>query len=398
MEMDATEIDAIVTNIGYANANNYEIRLYIEPNQTGNMRYNEAYKRYSTLVNVPINTSKQISLFWNSTQPGEWIVGVKIITTDNKKDTNMLNNQLPSNRTLRVTSRERNPPIISNLMVEPEPQEQGGYVTISANVVDDSGLNSVTIRITNLSGSTVYNGSMARTSGNTFSLVFKDTLNVGTYRFTITAVDISIHANKATTSGNFTINEDSTPPSVTYLDARPHAQLQDGSVTITCIATDNIGIETVEVTITYPDGSKEEKSMTLSSDGKYVYSKTYDDLGKYIFRVTVKDKAGNEIVTDDKTFWITLDKDDTDNDGMPDWWEEKYGLDPEDPTDATEDMDGDSYTNLKEYEIGTNPAKDIFLENAGYRVKENGSFLVASLVLFIVIVLMSIYGKRRRLR
>jgi hypothetical protein len=396
--MDATEIDAIVTNIGYANANDYEIRLYIEPNQTGNMRYNEAYKRYSTLVNVPINTSKQISLFWNSTQPGEWMVGVKIITTDKKKDTNMLNNQLPSNRTLRVTSRERNPPIISNLMVEPKLQEQGGYVTISANVADDSGLNSVTIKITNPSGSTVYNGSMPRTSGNTFSLVFKDTLNVGIYRFTITAVDISIHANKATTSGNFTINEDSTPPSVTYLDAGPHAQLQDGSVTITCIATDNIGIETVEVTIIYPDRSKEEKSMTLSSDGKYVYSKTYDDLGKYIFRIVVNDKAGNEVVTDDKTFWITLDKDDTDNDGMPDWWEEKYVLNPEDPTDAAEDMDGDSYTNSKEYEIGTNPAKDIFLQNAAYRVKENSGFLAASMIIFIIITLLSIYGKRRRLR
>jgi hypothetical protein len=189
-----------------------------------------------------------------------------------------------------------------------------------------------------------------------------------------------------------------TPPSMSYFDARPHAQLQDGSVTITCIATDNIDIKTVEVTITYPDKSKEEKSMTMSSDGKYVYSKTYDDLGKYIFRITVKDKAGNEVVTDDKTFWITLDKDDTDNDGMPDWWEEKYGLNPEDPTDATEDTDGDSYTNSKEYEIGTNPAKDIFLQNAAYQVKENGGFLAASMIIFIIITLLSIYGKRRRLR
>jgi hypothetical protein len=174
--------------------------------------------------------------------------------------------------------------------------------------------------------------------------------------------------------------------------------LQDEYVTIECIATDNIGIESVKINITYPDGSKEEKSMTFSSDGKYLYSKVYDGLGKYSFCIIVRDEAGNEVLTDYKTFWVTTDLNDTDNDGMPDWWEEKYGLNPEDPTDANENMDGDEYTNLKEYKIGTNPAKDIFLENTGYRVKENGGFLVASLVLFIVIALMSIYGKRRRLR
>jgi hypothetical protein len=310
----------------------------------------------------------------------------------------MLNNQLPSNRTLKVMSKDRNPPVISKLKSIPKPQEQGGSVTISADITDDSGLDAVTIKITNPKGIIVYNGSMMRTSGNTFILVFKDTLTVGAYNFTITAVDISIYANKAKASGNFTITKDSAPPYISYFDARPHAQLQDEYVTITCIATDNVGIETAEVTIIYPDESKEKKDMTFSSDGKYVYNKKYNELGKYSFYIVVKDEAGNEAVTDSKTFWVTLDVNDADNDGMPDWWEEKYGLDPEDPSDANQDLDADDYTNLEEYKMGTNPAKDIFLENAGYGIKENGGFLVVSLVLFIVIVLMSIYGKRRRLR
>ena len=189
-----------------------------------------------------------------------------------------------------------------------------------------------------------------------------------------------------------------TPPSISYFDAKLHAQLQGEYVTIMCIVTDNIGIQTVEVTITHPDGSKEEKSMTFSSDGKYLYSKAYDGLGKYSFYIVVKDKAGNEVITDYKTFWITQNVNDTDNDGMPDSWEQKYGLNPEDPSDANQDLDGDGYTNLQEYKMGTNPTKDIFLENAGYRVKENGGFLAAAIVLFIAIVLMSIYGKRRKLR
>lgn len=46
---------------------------------------------------------------------------------------------------------------------------------------------------------------------------------------------------------------------------------------------------------------------------------------------------------------------DDDNDGMPDWWESFYGLDPLDPSDAGEDPDGDGQTNLEEFLAGTNP-------------------------------------------
>ncbi|HOG49615.1 MAG TPA: S8 family serine peptidase, partial [Lentisphaeria bacterium] len=46
---------------------------------------------------------------------------------------------------------------------------------------------------------------------------------------------------------------------------------------------------------------------------------------------------------------------DTDGDGMPDWWETLYGLDPYNPYDADEDLDGDGLTNLYEYLAGTNP-------------------------------------------
>ncbi|MFH1770460.1 MAG: hypothetical protein ABH828_02785 [archaeon] len=51
----------------------------------------------------------------------------------------------------------------------------------------------------------------------------------------------------------------------------------------------------------------------------------------------------------------TDDDGDKDNDGLPDDWEERYGLDPDDPTDADKDLDGDGYTNLEEYEKGTDP-------------------------------------------
>ncbi len=40
---------------------------------------------------------------------------------------------------------------------------------------------------------------------------------------------------------------------------------------------------------------------------------------------------------------------DTDQDGMPDEWERKAGLDPKNPADGNADRDGDGYTNLEEY-------------------------------------------------
>jgi len=46
---------------------------------------------------------------------------------------------------------------------------------------------------------------------------------------------------------------------------------------------------------------------------------------------------------------------DTDNDGMPDEWENTYGFNPFDPQDAAFDSDGDGLTNFQEYQIGANP-------------------------------------------
>ncbi|MGA7743617.1 MAG: right-handed parallel beta-helix repeat-containing protein, partial [Polyangia bacterium] len=40
---------------------------------------------------------------------------------------------------------------------------------------------------------------------------------------------------------------------------------------------------------------------------------------------------------------------DTDGDGMPDAWEIKYGLNPNDPSDATGDFDHTGYTNIEKY-------------------------------------------------
>ena len=47
---------------------------------------------------------------------------------------------------------------------------------------------------------------------------------------------------------------------------------------------------------------------------------------------------------------------DSDNDGIPNYWEARYGMNPSNGSDANEDLDGDGLTNLEEYLRGFNPS------------------------------------------
>lgn len=60
---------------------------------------------------------------------------------------------------------------------------------------------------------------------------------------------------------------------------------------------------------------------------------------------------------------------DSDRDGMPDEWELEYtdlGLNPNDPSDATEDCNGDGYTNIETYINGLDPRMKINWQNLNF--------------------------------
>ena len=54
---------------------------------------------------------------------------------------------------------------------------------------------------------------------------------------------------------------------------------------------------------------------------------------------------------------------DTDHDGMPDEWETRYGLNPRDASEASQDKDADGYTNVEEYINGTDPGQFVDYRN-----------------------------------
>ncbi len=71
---------------------------------------------------------------------------------------------------------------------------------------------------------------------------------------------------------------------------------------------------------------------------------------------------------------------DSDGDGLPDWWEEAYGLDPfsaEGDNGAQGDPDHDGFTNIQEYQAGTDPTDPGSALRAGLSMPQAGTVTVS---------------------
>jgi hypothetical protein len=68
---------------------------------------------------------------------------------------------------------------------------------------------------------------------------------------------------------------------------------------------------------------------------------------------------------------------DSDSDGMPDEWESRYGLDPNDPSDAASDQDNDGVTAFDEFLAGTIPSGSLDIDgNENYDALTDGLLLL----------------------
>ena len=79
---------------------------------------------------------------------------------------------------------------------------------------------------------------------------------------------------------------------------------------------------------------------------------------------TVTYEAGDGIITDVSQVggypaYKGTPYKDSDGDGIPDEWETRHGLNPNDTSDAAKDLNGDGYTNIEKYLNGLDPSKHV---------------------------------------
>jgi len=372
IEGEKASIKVLLNNSGYADAKNYTIGLYLAQ---GSIKWSDKQVKNTTNISIGKNKSNEVMLSWwpaiygSSSKKGKWIVGVWIYTDGSHKDSNIENNRA-TNYSLNVIPGEKNSPKIKIIDL-PEQQEMGKSVQVIVEVTDESGIKSVNLTIINPENSKYFEHTVQQEKDK-YTFEFNKTLIIGEYIFTITAIDNSFYGMQSKLDGSFKIIKDSTPPSIDYNYAYPSVQLKGKYVNITCTSTDSVGINEVKVIITYPNNLTFTKIMKKStSKGGYEYCQTYDVLGKYIFHIVSEDISGNKRNTKNKEFWITTSIDDVDDDGMPNWWEKRYGFDPHNPADSKQDADRDGYTNTQEFEEGTEP-NNAKSKNRGSRVDCGG--------------------------
>ncbi|GHT60976.1 hypothetical protein AGMMS50239_10960 [Bacteroidia bacterium] len=108
----------------------------------------------------------------------------------------------------------------------------------------------------------------------------------------------------------------------------------------------------------------DERIIKQVRTGEVYYDKEADKIDFYQFehRRLPKDSYKQGIITDIRQVggypeYKGTPYKDSDNDGIPDAWEKKYGLNPNDPADAVKDLNGDGYTNIEKYINGIDPTK-----------------------------------------
>jgi subtilisin family serine protease/uncharacterized membrane protein YgcG len=76
-----------------------------------------------------------------------------------------------------------------------------------------------------------------------------------------------------------------------------------------------------------------------------------------IGRLVLSDDGALLVSSTERSFVAFNIEDDRDGDGLPDWWERRYGLDPFDAADATADADRDGLDAADERAAGTDPLR-----------------------------------------
>jgi len=199
------------------------------------------------------------------------------------------------------------------------------------------------------------------TAGNSDAGTYEISLDVSdgsdtlTYTFEITVTFEPDAPYDITLIGDSILENNAMNDLIGALSASDYDAGDTFTFSLTCNAT-NFGIDEsglrIKVVADYETQSSYEVCIRVTDS----YGLSYDEN----FTISIND----DVDTDEDGVEDSLDEDD-DGDGMSDAFENQYGLNQFDPTDADEDMDSDGFTNLQEYKAGTEPDNDESIPTKG---------------------------------
>jgi hypothetical protein len=185
------------------------------------------------------------------------------------------------------------PPDITDAQSTPDTQEVGGMVNITVQVKDNlNEVLSVHVLIMDPSGSEVGNYSMTYHLSSDKYFFQQIFTGVGTYDYTIWAVDYNDNWNSQSGEFNF---EDTIIPEISDITSLPAQQGVGENVNISSVITDFVSVSGAWVMIEDPHGEQVGNfSMEYHSDDhRYFYNDGYFDVGTYSFTIFSNDTSNN---------------------------------------------------------------------------------------------------------
>ena len=280
---------------------------------------------------------------------------VTVTVTDDGGTTNGGVNSVQ--RTFTVTVNSVNDAPTLNAIANPAAiNEDAGQQTVNLSGIGAGGGESQALSVTASSSNTalIPNPTVTYASANaTGSLAYTPVADAnGSAIVTVTVTDNGGTANGGvdTLQRTFTVNvnaQNDTP----VVAAIPDQAVNDNTLfTYTASVTDADGETSFTFALTgAPAG------MAIDGGGTITWTPPVGTSG--VFTPTVEATDGSS-ATGTRSFQITVTAPDADGDGMPDSFEDLYGLDKNDASDAALDADGDGVSNLDEYLGATNPTTD----------------------------------------
>jgi hypothetical protein len=247
-----------------------------------------------TSVNVSMDVGSNENWFINTTLDDIGDYSYTIYAND-------VNNNWNSTSSGTITIQDTDGPSIDNLTHTPDPAENGDNVNVTVDVIDDVDVGEVWINITFPDGT--WTNTTMKPGHNTEWFIDKTFDDPGDYTYTIWARDTSYNWVEGG-SGIIRIRDTDGPEFSDLVDS-PDPQDIGKNVNISVEVTDDIGVDSVWIIITFPNGTMINATMEEGPDNQYYYNGTFDSDGDYTYTVWARDESGNTNATEPSNFIIS---------------------------------------------------------------------------------------------